>query len=79
MYRILKDIGENPVKFYDSLNDSHDQTDDVRDQKICSVYGSGNPVDFESMRSKIKDPKYACSSCGRSASEASSLCSPKEL
>ena len=79
MYKIVDDGGKKFAKSFDSINDSYDQFDNSDDLKICSAYGSGDPVDLESLRSKIKNPKYVCSSCGRSTSEPSSLCSPETL
>ena len=79
MYKIMDDSVKKPVNSYDSFDELYDPIDNLHDLKICSVYGSGEPVDWESMKSKIKNPKYVCRSCGRSTLDASSLCSPEIL
>jgi hypothetical protein len=79
MYRIVDDRRKSSVNSYDSINELVDRIDIPDDQKICSAYGTGNPVDWRSMRRKIQNPKYVCRSCGRSTSESSSLCSPEKL
>jgi hypothetical protein len=78
MYEIVDDGEKKSVNSYDSIDDSQDCID-VDDLKICSVYGSGDQFDLKSVRSKLKNPEYICSSCGRSASVLSSLCSPEPL
>ena len=79
MYKIQEDTQGRSAKSYDSISDSADRFQDSGNAKICSVYGSGERVDLKSIKEKIKNPEYVCSSCGRSASDSSSLCSPEEL
>jgi hypothetical protein len=79
MYKIVGHSSEKISESYDSINDLHDQTDRSNDSKICSEFGSGELVDLQSLRSRIRNPEYVCSSCGRSASEKSSLCWPEAL
>lgn len=79
MYKVEDDAGEKSADSYDSINDLHNQVDEISDSKICSEFGSGEPVDLKSLKSRIKNPEYVCSSCGRSASEKSSLCWPEDL
>ena len=79
MYKVLDKKSGKSGKSYDSLQDSHDFTHDFNSSKICSAYGSGESVDWETLKSVIGDPEYVCSGCGRSASDASSLCSPEFL
>lgn len=79
MYKVEEDSGKEPAGSYDSLNDSDDPIDSSNDLKICSEYGSGEPIDLESLKSRIKHPRYVCGSCGRSASDKFGLCSPENL
>jgi hypothetical protein len=79
MYKIVDNSGKNSVNSYDSFDEYYGQPDDSRDLKICSEFGSGDPVDMESLRSRIENPKYVCRGCGRSSSEWSSICSPERL
>ncbi len=79
MYKVEDDRGGNSVSSYDSINDSHDQIDNSIDLKICSDFGSGEPAGLETLKSKLRNPEFVCSSCGRSASEKSSLCWPETL
>ena len=79
MYKIKDEKEKKSAESYDSLNDSQDFTRDFGESKICSAYNSGESVDWKSIKSRIKNPEYVCSSCGRSASDSSSLCSPELL
>ena len=79
MYKIQENKHGRSDKSYDSINDSAEPFQDSSDAKICSVYGSGEDVDLKSLKRKIKNPEFVCSSCGRSAADSSSLCSPEEL
>ena len=79
MYKVEDDSHEHTVNSYDSINDSDDQSESWSDSKICSEFGSGEPVDFRSLKSKIKNAEYVCNSCGRSASDKSILCWPETL
>jgi len=79
MYKVLGKKSGKSGKSYDSLQDPHDFIHDFDSSKICSAYGSGESVDWETLKSVIGDPEYVCSGCGRSASDASSLCSPEFL
>ena len=79
MYRVEHDSVENSVNSYDSINDSNDQIDNLSDSKICSEFSSGEPVDLKPLKRRLKNPEFVCNSCGRSASEKSSLCWPETL
>ena len=79
MYKIEEERHGSSAKSYDSIDDSADRFQDYDGAKLCSAYGSEEPVDLKSIKRKIKNPEYVCSSCGRSASDSSSLCSPEEL
>ena len=79
MYRVEDDSSENSVNSYDSINDSADQIDNLSESKICSEFGSGEPVDLKSLKRKLQNPEFVCSSCGRSTSDKSSLCWPETL
>ena len=49
------------------------------DDKICSVSCSGDQIDLDRLRRLVKDSRYICSACGRSAANADNLCSPEML
>ena len=49
------------------------------DEKICTISGVGDEIDLDRLRSLIKDSRYICSNCGRSASSAGNLCAPERL
>jgi hypothetical protein len=79
MYKIEHEAAKKSANSYDSINDSQSQFGELGDSKICSEFGSGEPEDFKSLKSRIRNPDYVCSSCGRSASDKSSLCWPEDL
>ena len=79
MYKVEDEDRKHSVSSYDSINDSDDSTGGWSDSKICSEFGSGEPVDFGSLKRKIKNAEYVCNSCGRSSSDKSILCWPETL
>jgi hypothetical protein len=58
---------------------NREKFDVERDEKICSISDSEDPVKIERIRHLIKDSKYVCSTCGRSAMRAENLCAPETL
>jgi hypothetical protein len=79
MYKIVDDNVKSSANSFDSLDELYDLPDSSGYQKICSVYGSGDSVELESVRDKFENPQYVCRNCGRATSDSSSLCSPEKL
>jgi len=51
--------------------------EDCRDENhLCRVVGRKDP---DEIRTLIRDAKYFCRKCGRSAREASNLCKPLDI
>jgi hypothetical protein len=48
------------------------------DEKICTLSDSEDPGDLDLLEHLVKDSRYICSACGRSAANAANLCSPEE-
>jgi hypothetical protein len=59
--------------------DRSEDFDDECGEKICSISGSGDEADLELLRKLVKNSRYVCSTCGRSAFNADSLCSPENI
>ena len=47
------------------------------DDKICSLTNSRDNIDLRLLRQLVRDSRYICRSCGRSAVDAERLCSPE--
>jgi hypothetical protein len=48
-----------------------------RDVKICTLTNSWEQIDVEILKPLVKDSRYICHTCGRSAADAERLCSPE--
>jgi hypothetical protein len=49
------------------------------DKKICSLTSSGDQVDLKLIKQLVKDSRYVCRTCGRSAADSERLCSPETM
>jgi hypothetical protein len=49
------------------------------DDKLCAMTCCPGRISLAELRPLVKDPKYICSECGRTAAKAANLCSPKKL
>ena len=49
------------------------------DEKICSMTSSGDKLDLKLIKQLVKDSRYVCRTCGRSAADAERLCSPETM
>lgn len=58
--------------------DEEETFDMEYDEKICTLADSQDPGDLDLLEHLVKNSRYICSSCGRSAANAENLCSPEE-
>jgi len=49
------------------------------EDKMCYLSSIRDQIDAKLLKQLIKDIKYLCRACGRSAVNAQNLCSPKKL
>ena len=49
------------------------------DTKLCAMTCCPGSIKLTQLKPLVKDPKYICSECGRTAAKAENLCSPKKL
>jgi hypothetical protein len=49
------------------------------EDKICSLSISGNQIDLKLLKQLVKDSRWVCTTCGRSAVDAARLCSPEPM
>ena len=49
------------------------------EDKICSLISSRDQVDLKLLKQLVKDSRYICRTCGRSAANADRLCSPETM
>jgi hypothetical protein len=47
------------------------------EDKICSLTSSRDQMDLGFVKQLVKDSRYICRSCGRSAVDSERLCSPE--
>jgi hypothetical protein len=59
--------------------DDYDGFEFENEEKICSLSGSGDQIDLDLIKSLVKDSRYVCCTCGRSAANAERVCSPEIL
>jgi hypothetical protein len=46
---------------------------------LCAMTCCPGSIKLTQLKPLVKDPKYICSECGRTAAKAENLCSPKKL
>jgi len=49
------------------------------EDKICSLTSSRDQIDLKLIKQLVKDSRYICRTCGRSAVEEEKLCSPETM
>ncbi len=49
------------------------------DEKVCSISSAGDPSDLQRLRRLVRNSRYVCASCGRTANHEENLCAPEEL
>jgi|WetSurSiteA1Bulk_404760.scaffolds.fasta_scaffold01315_2 hypothetical protein len=59
--------------------DEGEKFDIESDEKLCWIIESQNRVDLDCLRPLVKDSRFICSMCGRSAANAEHLCAPEIL
>ncbi len=60
------------------MGDRHHH-DAPHDNKLCAMTCCPGRIDIEELKPLVKNPKYICSQCGRTAAEADNVCSPESL
>lgn len=52
----------------------------MHDDHLCYLVNMGYVENnFEDYKERVKDPKFVCKRCGRSANSAESLCQPQKI
>jgi len=59
--------------------DDREDFDSACEDKMCSISGSGDEANLDLLKRMVKNSRYVCSACGRSALNADNLCSPESL
>ncbi len=49
------------------------------DEKVCSINDLDDQGEIDRLKSFVRNSRYVCSTCGRSAANADNLCSPETL
>jgi hypothetical protein len=57
----------------------HKHAGTKHDDKLCAMTCCPGRIDLKELKPLVRDPKFICSECGRTAARAVSLCSPKKL
>jgi hypothetical protein len=49
------------------------------EDKMCSLGGSSDPIDLDLLKRLVRESRYVCSTCGRTAVNSENLCMPEQL
>ena len=49
------------------------------EDKICSLSSPRDQIDLRLLKQLVKDSRYICRTCGRSAVDSEKLCSPETM
>jgi len=49
------------------------------EDKICSLTSSRDQIDLKSLKKLVKNSRYICRTCGRSAVDERKLCLPEKM
>ena len=61
------------------MGEHHSHAAGSHDNKLCAMTCCPGRVDLKQLKPLLRDPKFICSECGRTAAAAVNLCSPKKL
>jgi len=57
----------------------HAHHEDNHGDKLCAMTCCPGKIRLSELKPLVKDAKFICSECGRTAAKAVNLCSPKKL
>ena len=57
----------------------HHQHEGPHDNKLCAMTCCPGRIDLKELKPLVKDAKFICAECGRTAANKVNLCSPKKL